>query len=227
MAVQDPVVCSVHGVVNCNTCWDRTVTVYHAAEHNTNFSDMHFDSMVATDPLPIATGEWKITAGSNANSNQVFLTGTGTSSPNGLIGDPYGQTFGPPGGWSPQGSQGISFQYPDPNLSNLCVDHKIDESDIRIEGDDVVGYCDHCSCRIIIPRVPGGVSFEQAGTLVGRAMTLEDEDESVGDLLAELSLLEKTVGKELSRYRRVLGMVKIARDIVHNRALKDAKIPIE
>lgn len=107
-----------------------------------------------------------------------------------------------------------------------CAEHQLDPEHLSIEEDGIKGFCIRCEDRMVVPRVPGGISFDKAGNLVGRAMTIEDED-SLGELLAELNLFERDVNKEIAKYKRTLGLVKIARDIVQNRALEEAQEPIE
>lgn len=101
--------------------------------------------------------------------------------------------------------------------------HNIEATSIEMRSDDEIwGYCEECLDAIRIPRVTGSLNFEKAGMYIGRAMTLDDEDENGAELLLELTALEDTVEKEIARYQRTQKMIKIARTLAKKQVLKHA-----
>lgn len=106
-----------------------------------------------------------------------------------------------------------------------CSEHRVDKDSIVIRDEEIHAACAVCRQQIVLPHVEGGLTFEKGGAIIGRAMTLEDgDDEKIGELLAELNLLEEQITKEEVRYRRARGLIKIARDLVQQRALADNAI---
>lgn len=126
-------------------------------------------------------------------------------------------------GFSPMTGVDIEIATPD----ECAEGHIVQASSIRYikgpteEDDEIIGFCLFCECRVTIPEVVGGLSFEKAGSAVGRAMTLQDDDnEKIGELLADLAQLERDAKAEIARIKRALGMIDIARDLAEQRAIE-------
>lgn len=104
-----------------------------------------------------------------------------------------------------------------------CEDgHFIDQKTVRTfveDGDDqITGQCLFCGIVIYLPELEGTLAFERAGKAVGRAMTLEDGDgENVGELLADVNRIERDLKAEMMKFKRALGMLDIARDLIEER----------
>lgn len=89
--------------------------------------------------------------------------------------------------------------------------------------DGVYGACVQCGEEFRLPQVPGGISFERAGKFLGRALSVDHEDdEMIAELMIELALLEREIEKEIERYDDAHELVKLARQLVNKRALHDA-----
>jgi hypothetical protein len=216
MTFQDPVVCP-HGNINCNRCGtvslDGKIVGYTEGTNIAAVSTPNGDGRafeMGTDTSGWTFGPGTVVGGAGGVGGSGFVTGVqigpnAQTTPLTQFSDPFapGAALGPPG----------------------CNEHALDPETFYVEDGQAIGYCEDCGVRMIVPSVPGGVSFASAGALIGKAMSLDDED-SVGDVLAELNLLEATVKNEIAKYKRTLGLVKIARDIAHNKALEDAKMPI-
>lgn len=103
-----------------------------------------------------------------------------------------------------------------------CMDFHTVSAELLASGVDdnnVVGACERCGVRVIFPRIPGAFSFERAGAFVGRAMSM-DEDDDAGALLAELIILQEQIEKDQRRYKRALEILEIARTTALKHAAK-------
>lgn len=136
--------------------------------------------------------------------------------------NPYPTTVAP----STFGTIQTSFGFPpepEPEPDECEDGHYIDQKTVRTfveDGEDTItGRCVFCDVTVYLPELEGILAFERAGKAVGRAMTLEDgDDENIGALLAEVSRIERDLKAELTKYKRALGMLEIARDLVEQRA---------
>lgn len=100
-----------------------------------------------------------------------------------------------------------------------CTEHEIEEDSIELRGDEMWGYCSQCYDAVRIPRIVGSFNFEKAGRFIGRAMTIED-DENSAELLAELNIFEQQIQDELARYKRALKMITVARTVAKNQVVE-------
>lgn len=99
-----------------------------------------------------------------------------------------------------------------------CIDAKTIRTVIEDGEDEITGRCFFCDVLVYLPELEGALAFEKAGKAVGRAMTLEDGDDDIGELLADVNRIERGLKAEMKKYQRALGMLEIARDLVEQRA---------
>lgn len=138
--------------------------------------------------------------------------------------NPYPNTAAPA---TTFGTISTSFGFPMPSEeeeTDECADgHFIDHKSVRTifedDEDQITGQCLFCGITVYLPELEGALAFERAGKAVGRAMTLEDGDgENIGALLADVAKIERDLKAEMTKFRRALGMLEIARDLVEQRA---------
>lgn len=104
-----------------------------------------------------------------------------------------------------------------------CEDgHYVDQKTIRTvieDGEDqITGRCLLCNTLVYLPEIEGSLAFERAGKAVGRAMTLEEGDgENVAALLADVGRIERDLKAQMMKFKRALGMLDIARDLIEER----------
>ncbi len=106
---------------------------------------------------------------------------------------------------------------------NQCADgHPIGDF-LQEAGDEVVGICENCGIRVFIPKIPGAFSFERAGKFIGKAMSLDAEDD-MGELLTELAELEDQIKRDQKRFQRALEILQIARGMAKKHAVKELAV---
>lgn len=113
--------------------------------------------------------------------------------------------------------------------TNLCTEFHVltDELLACSDDDNIVGVCDRCGVRIFVPRIPGAFSFEKAGSALGRAMSLDEDDEDgVGELVLEIEALQEAIDKDIRKYKRAMEVLQIARNLARKQLIKVAQ-PIE
>lgn len=71
-------------------------------------------------------------------------------------------------------SPGFSPSYY-PDFGGTCALGHVFEELIEYVDGQVVAHCTECGCRAVLPGVPGGISLLRLKTLIGTAMSLNDE----------------------------------------------------
>lgn len=148
-------------------------------------------SQAITNSSQAATNEPPLPNVNWVNPNQVVqLTGTSTQSP------PF--TFDP-----------------DPCAGG----HHLNEDLIEYIDGTVVGNCATCATRVVIDRVPGGVSLLRVKALLASLMSLGTENEVVdeSEILGLLSLLQKEMEAEEYALEEVREMMDLCHRIVRKR----------
>lgn len=174
----------------------------------------------------------------SANINQAFVGTTMQGTCSGDWGTPPLLTADARLGRSPAPNPspltGIDIQVTDGTNANwkheVCKEFHVltDELLACSDEDNIVGVCDRCGVRVFVPRIPGAFSFEKAGTILGRAMSLaeDDEDEAVGELVLEIEALQQAIDRDIRKYKRAMEVLQIARGMARKQLLKVAE-PIE
>jgi hypothetical protein len=111
------------------------------------------------------------------------------------------------------------------SVPNGCTDyHQITEELLQTDREgQTLGICERCGVKIFIPRVAGAFSFERAGVFVGKAMSLDDEDD-MGELLGELAELEDQIKRDQKRLERAREILQIARGMAKKHSVKQLAI---
>lgn len=162
---------------------------------------------------------------------------TASSAASAAISDTFGYvssgtSFGRPSGCVPSnplmqqqpmlGTDLTSWTFP-PSESPCKEYHVLTEELLQVEDDEVVGTCGRCGVRVFVPRIAGAFSFERAGAFIGRAMSLDSEDpeENLGELMAELAVLEKQIKRDQARLERSREILVIARNMAKKHSVKE------
>lgn len=104
-----------------------------------------------------------------------------------------------------------------PQINWCAGGHEVGAELIECIDGEYIAYCTTCNARIKIPKIPGGVSWQQAAMFIARAMSM-DEGDSASDLLGELKILEADIAKEERKLVHAKELVALARKTVMKRA---------
>jgi hypothetical protein len=111
----------------------------------------------------------------------------------------------------------------DKELIDPCVlGHVVSSEHIEYFDGLVVSNCRVCGVRIMLARVPGGISTLKLKAFLGAVMGLdlseeEDADFRLSDLLSYLNELRSEVAQEASALRRANSMIDLAAQMLQQR----------
>lgn len=111
-------------------------------------------------------------------------------------------------------------------LMDPCVGgHRLPEDLIEYIDGTIVGYCASCGTRVVIDRVPGGVSLVRAKALLASLMSLGTDHEVVdeSEIFGHLALLQKEMEAEEYALEEVREMMDLCHRIVRKKIKPNEK----
>jgi len=109
---------------------------------------------------------------------------------------------------------------------NPCLSgHSLTEDTIEYADGLLVGFCEHCSTRVELKKIPGGISMFRVKALLGGVMGLEEDTEelNLGDLLGVFEELNRDLDEEERAMRQKRKMIDLATQVLNNKVTDRGK----